>query len=103
MNGIYHADFSSPLGSGSGTVYLESGVLRGGDAVVAYYGTYSLDGDSLNAQASIMKHGSGFSILGDATSLSLQGKSANGVINGLASIPGNALQAKISLRKIAGL
>ncbi len=103
MNGIYHADFSSPLGSGSGTVYLENGVLRGGDAVVAYYGTYSLDGDSLNAQASIMKHGSGFSILGDATSLSFQGKMTNGVISGVASIPGSTLQAKISLCKVAEL
>jgi hypothetical protein len=104
MNGIYHADFISPLGSGSGTVSLENGVLRGGDAVVAYQGTYSFAGDTLNAQVKIIKHGSGFSILGEATVLSFQGKKEGGIVNGTGTIPGDiALQAKISLRKIAEL
>jgi hypothetical protein len=103
MNGIYHADFISPLGSGSGTVYLENGTLRGGDAVVAYWGTYSLVGDTMNAQVKAIKHGSGFSILGEATTLSFQGKMVSGIISGVGSIPGNALQAKISLRKIIEL
>ena len=103
MNGIYHAEFISPLGSGSGTVFLENGVLRGGDAVVAYFGTYSLAGDTLNAQIKTMQHGAGFSIIGDATALSFQGRNVNGLITGVGSIPGNAVQAKISLRKIAEL
>ncbi|WP_288228921.1 hypothetical protein [uncultured Desulfovibrio sp.] len=101
MNGIYHVDFSSPLGSGSGTIYLENGILRGGDAAVAYCGTYLLDRDTLNAQAKIIKHGAGFSILGDATSLAFQGEISSGSISGTASIPGSNLQAKISLHKIA--
>lgn len=103
MNGIYHADFISPLGSGSGTVYIENGTLRGGDAVVAYWGVYSLAGDTLNAQVKTLKHGSGFSILGEATSLSFQGKISGGVISEIGTIPGNALQTTISLRKIAEL
>ena len=103
MNGIYHAEFISPIGSGSGTVFLENGILRGGDAVVAYCGTYSLAGDIMNAQIKTIQHGSGFSILGDATALSFQGRNVNGLIVGVGSIPGNALQAKISLRRIAEL
>lgn len=65
--------------------------------MVAYCGTYLLDGDTLNAQAKIIKHGAGFSILGDATSLAFQGKISSGGISGIASIPGSNLQAKISL------
>jgi hypothetical protein len=103
MNGIYHADFISPFGNGSGTVYLENEGLYGGDAVVAYFGTYTIEGDTLTAQAKLLKHGSGFSILGDATSLAFQGKLTSGVINGVGSIPGNGLHAKISLRKVAEL
>lgn len=103
MNGIYHADFTSSLGGGSGTVYLENGVLRGGDAVIAYVGTYAIDGDTLKAQAKLVKHGSGFSILGDATSLSFQGKIGKGIICGVGTIPDNVRQAKISLSKITAL
>jgi hypothetical protein len=103
MNGIYHADFISPLGSGSGTVYLENGVLRGGDAIIAYLGTYSLAGDALNAQVKTIKHGSGFSILGEATAFSFQGQVTSGAVTGVGTIPGSVLQAKMSLRKIAEL
>ena len=103
MNGIYHADFVSPLGSGSGTVFLENGLLRGGDAMVAYFGTYSFAEDTLNAQLKTIQHGSGFSILKEDTALSFQGRSVNGVVTGVGVIPGNVLQVKISLRKIAEL
>ena len=81
MNGIYHVDFASPLGSGSGTVFLENGIMRGGDAVIAYHGTYALTGDTVRAEVSLIKHGAGFSVLGDATNFSLLGKVSGNVPN----------------------
>lgn len=103
MNGIYHVDFASPLGSGSGTVYLENGTMRGGDAVVAYHGTYAVTGDTVRADVSLIKHGAGFSVLGDATSLTLHGKATGGEIKGAGTVPGTPLQAQVSLRKVGEL
>lgn len=103
MNGIYHVDFASPLGSGSGTVYLENGTMRGGDAVVAYHGTYAVTGDTVRADVSLIKHGAGFSVLGDATSLTLHGNLAGNEIKGTGTVPGKPLQAQVSLRKIGEL
>ena len=103
MNGIYHVDFASPLGSGSGTVYLENGTMRGGDAVVAYYGTYAVTGDTVRADVSLIKHGAGFSVLGDATSLTLHGKVVGNGIAGTGTVPGTPLQAQVSLRKVGQL
>ncbi len=103
MNGIYHVDFASPLGSGSGTVYLENGTMRGGDAVVAYYGTYAVTSDTVRADVSLIKHGAGFSVLGDATSLTLHGKVVGNGIAGTGTVPGTPLQAQVSLRKVGQL
>lgn len=103
MNGIYHVDFASPLGSGSGTVYLENGTMRGGDAVVAYHGTYALTGDTVRADVLLIKHGAGFSVLGDATSLTLHGKVAGQGVKGTGTVPGTPLQAEVVLRKIGEL
>ena len=103
MNGIYHVDFVSPLGSGSGTVFLENGIMRGGDAVIAYHGTYALTGDTVRADVSLIKHGAGFSVLGDATNFSLLGKVSGNGIKGTGTVPGIPLQAQISLRKVGDL
>ena len=103
MNGVYHANFTSTLGSGAGTVYLENGALRGGDATVAYWGSYSIVGDKCEASVVIAKHGEGFSILGDARALNFRGSAKNGVIEGVGKVPGTNIQASISLRKVAAL
>lgn len=77
MNGIYRADFISPIGSGSGTVILQDGILRGGDASIAYAGKYSVQGTQLNAELTTIQHGPGFSILGNATALAIHGNAAS--------------------------
>ena len=103
MNGIYHADFSSQAGKGSGTVYLDNGVIRGGDATVAYWGNYATNNGILAATVVILQHGAGFSILGDAKTLDFQGRIDRGNINGTGTVPGRPVQVQIQLRKIAEL
>jgi hypothetical protein len=96
-------DFASHIGRGSGTVYLDNGVIRGGDAVVAYFGKYSTQERILSATVSVLKHGAGFSILGDAESFSFRGEISGNNINGNGTVPGTKLQAQIQLRKVAEL
>ena len=103
MNGIYHADFSSQIGSGSGTVYLHDGSIRGGDATVAYWGKYAINNGALSAEVAILQHGTGFSILGDAKSLSIQGRLDGNTIRGAGTVPGHPIQAQIQLHKVADL
>ena len=103
MNGIYHADFGSPIGSGAGTVYLDNGVIRGGDATVAYWGKYSINNGMLSAEVAILQHGTGFSILGDAKTLSVQGRIDGNTISGTGIVPGRTVQAQIQLQKVADL
>ena len=103
MNGIYHADFVTALGRGGGTVYLENGILRGGDAVVAYFGAYTSDGSCLTAQVKTILHGQGFSVLGNADKLFFQGNITNKTVEGVGVVPESPLQVKIVLRKVSEL
>lgn len=100
MDGVYHVDFSSTLGYGSGTIFLNNGRLLGGDAAVAYMGSYTAKGAKITATVKIIKHGAGFSILGEATGLTFSGKMENGRIKGLGRTPANGPAADICLTKI---
>lgn len=54
--GLYKVTFSSPIGSGRGVVHIRDGLVRGGDAFMYYTGTYTVDGDKLNAHVQIVRH-----------------------------------------------
>jgi hypothetical protein len=103
MNGVYHADFKSQIGSGTGTVYLDKGVIRGGDATVAYWGNYTIGNGMLAAEVAILKHGAGFSILGDAKNFNFQGRLDGNNVRSIGTVPGHPVQAQIQLRKVADL
>ena len=103
MNGIYHVDFASHIGNGTGTVYLDNGNIRGGDAAVAYFGKYTVANGILSANVEVLKHGAGFSILGNAKALNFQGKISENNVQGTGTVPGTALQAQIQMRKVAML
>ena len=103
MNGIYHVEFGSQIGNGTGTAYLDNGVVRGGDATVAYFGRYTIDNGVFSANIEVLKHGAGFSILGDANTLNFQGKIAQNSIIGMGTVPGTPVQAQIQMRKVASL
>lgn len=103
MNGIYHADFSSLLGTGSGTVFLEDGKIHGGDATMAYFGSYTSKEDTLKGNVNLLIHGTGYSIFGDAKSLNFEGQRSGNLIQGKATIPGTTMQGTISLKKVGVL
>lgn len=100
---MYRVDFTSQLGSGSGTVFLENGVLRGGDATIAYFGTYFFKDDRLIAEIKTLQHGPGFSILGNGTELAIEAVVNGNGAQGLGRVPGTQIEARFSLRKIAEL
>ena len=80
-NGKYSAWFRTPLGEGTGIVVLQDGTVTGGDTVIAYSGSYQLDGDDFSADIAITRHTPGqptvFGI--DNVDICLTGKSAGTV------------------------
>lgn len=55
-NGLYAAEFKTPMGAGFGVVTLLNGQLTGGDSSMYYIGTYSLSGDKFTAEVKTGKH-----------------------------------------------
>ncbi len=103
MNGIYRAEFSSVLGRGSGTVYLDKNTIKGGDSMIAYYGNYQVADNNITGEISLIKHGSGSSVFGPATEIILSGTLHGNRIIGKGSTANAPLQADIVLTKIKEL
>ncbi len=80
-DGLYSAQFSSPLGSGSGVVVVSGNQFRGGDAGMAYVGTVSEQGGKLLAGMRTFRHthvpGSGSVLGNDDTQVALIGQADN--------------------------
>lgn len=55
-NGLYAVLFQTPRGAGTGVVFLQDGVLRGGDSMIYYTGKYQLNGDSFSAEVTTNAH-----------------------------------------------
>ena len=49
-NGLYKVEFRTPIGFGSGVVFLHDGKLHGGDSGMFYTGSMSEEGNNLTAQ-----------------------------------------------------
>ncbi len=56
LNGFYKADFSTPLGHGSGVVDLRNGTIRGGDSTMYYLGAYDAEEGRFTAEIEIREH-----------------------------------------------
>lgn len=56
QNGLYAAEFQTPLGMGNGVVMLLNGVLQGGDSMMYYQGNYSIEGNSFKAEVKTGTH-----------------------------------------------
>jgi hypothetical protein len=56
QNGLYAAEFQTPLGVGYGVVMLLNGVLQGGDTMMYYQGNYTVDGGSFKAEVKTGAH-----------------------------------------------
>ena len=55
-DGLYRVAFKTPLGAGTGVIYLRDGKLWGGDMALYYVGTYSQDGNEFQADVTTARH-----------------------------------------------
>ncbi|PAL22345.1 GrlR family regulatory protein [Sphingopyxis sp. GW247-27LB] len=55
-DGFYKVQFGTPLGEGSGVAYLTDGKIYGGDSMMAYAGTYAVNGDQLTTEVNVFTH-----------------------------------------------
>jgi hypothetical protein len=62
-NGEYAAWYKTPRGEGTGIIVLADGKLTGSDAVLAYSGSYQVDGDHISAVVTTGRHSPGQSSL----------------------------------------
>lgn len=91
-NGLYHVQFDTQLGQGSGVVHLQDGKIRGGDAGLYYIGDYQLNGGNFSAQVQTARHGANGnqSVFGiDNVTIKLAGNYTEKA----ASVKGSAAQA----------
>ncbi|PRX09989.1 UNVERIFIED_ORG: type III secretion system (T3SS) negative regulator GrlR [Martelella mediterranea] len=92
-NGLYKAEFSTPLGAGFGVVHAQDGRIWGGDSAMYYIGSYTLQDEMLSSKLSIAHHSrvpGVTSVLGaDEAELELHGKVSGDII----STTGNSPQA----------
>src|ERR1700761_560680 len=58
-NGSYCTWFRTPQGEGTGIVELNDGKVTGGDTVLAYTGSYVVDGDKFTACIATERHTQG--------------------------------------------
>ena len=56
QNGLYAAEFRTPLGQGNGVVLLLNGTLQGGDSMMYYRGSYTTEGNNFKADVKTGAH-----------------------------------------------
>src|SRR4051794_11545766 len=102
-DGLYKADFHTPLNSGTGVVHILNGRLWGGDSALYYVGTFAFRGDEVMADIVTNRHTPNSqvtSVFGtDRVHASLQGKWSGdtAVLRGSAAeAPGIVFQARLS-------
>ncbi len=104
--GLYRAQFATPLGQGSGVVYFAGGTVGGGDSMMAYTGTLEESADDgIRATIRVFKHTDvpGMqTVLGtDTATLNFTGsQNGSGAINLTATNPGGG-SVSVALTQIA--
>ena len=103
LSGLFGLTFRTPLGAGTGVVYLKDGHAHGSDSMMYYTGSYTQDGDNFKAEITTRRHASVpgmHSVFGEnSSSITLRGEvsgntgSLTGVSHGA---PAVTLQAKIN-------
>jgi hypothetical protein len=102
-DGLYKVEFQTPMGFGSGVVFLQGGKLRGGDAGLFYIGTFGQNGTEFTADVVTDRHTQYpglLSVFGkDRVHIKLKGQSSGntGQVQGTAvEAPGVTFTAKLS-------
>ena len=75
-DGTYTAYFKTPLNHGAGVAHVADGKISGGDSIMTYTGTYTVDGDAFTATLKTQRHSEGHAtVFGqDNLTLRLEGK-----------------------------
>jgi hypothetical protein len=81
-DGEYAAWYKTPRGEGTGIIMLANGKMTGSDTVLAYSGTYEIDGDHLSAIVVTQRHSPGQSSLFgiDNIELEVEGKASGSTV-----------------------
>lgn len=89
LDGFYHVQFQTPLGTGDGVVVMQGGSARGGDSAMFYRGTYSQSGVDISANIRVGRIAPGDSVLGvSSATLVLHGKArGDGTIDFVGTAP----------------
>ena len=58
-DGIYRAQFETPIGSGSGVAVIRDGVVEGGDCWYWWRGELDVTGEKISAELLVKQHTSG--------------------------------------------
>ncbi|WP_019961292.1 GrlR family regulatory protein [Woodsholea maritima] len=89
-NGLYIADFKTPLDQSSGVIMIQDGKVYGGDSGMYYFGSVEDNGKKIIAQITVKQHNPvSQSVFGDIEEfdLTLEGKSGSDpvIFNGRAT------------------
>jgi hypothetical protein len=102
--GLYKVSFKTPIGTGAGVVVLENGMIRGGDSMMFYRGTFTEIGGKFVAEVAAGKHttipGMGSVFGRDNVSISLGGTNTDttATTTGTAKeVPGVKFEAELTL------
>ena len=101
-DGEYLAWFRTARGAGTGIVHLANGRISGGDTVIAYDGTYEVDGDRFMATLTTRRHAAGQpSVFGiDEVELTLTGTSKGTIATcsgAVGEVPGMVFEVTLIL------
>ncbi len=104
--GLYEIKFKTPMGEGRGLVTLQNGQVLGGDAIIIYSGTFTVEGDRFLAYVSTSRYATepGFSsVLGrDNARIDIAGAVQGELITGQGQSPdAPGLAVHVHLRRIA--
>ena len=92
QNGLYKVQFHTVHGTGSGVIYAVGGKFRGGNSAFAFIGSYSGEGDMIQARIATERHNDDPSfkpLFGtDRITVTLRGKDGGSIVD----FEGTALQ-----------
>ena len=71
-NGKYAAWYKTPAKQGTGVVHLLDGSITGSDSILAYSGTYEVNGDDFTAVLKTTRHSRGHETIFGADNLTLR-------------------------------
>lgn len=105
-NGLYKAQFQTPLGDGVGLIVAQDGVIRGGDIRLYYTGTYVANGNQITGKIATNLHtatpGTASIFGNDRVNIALKGTFSGNTVNLTGTspeAPGVAMQ--VVLTKLA--